>query len=242
MTNTFSERYDRMILSEGMRALYDGTNFYNVGFWDKETTSLRDACSELVSKHLDKVNLSKSPNQILDVGCGLGMTSAMIKERFPSAKVTGINISEAQIAYAKSQYETIDFEVMNATQLDFPENTFDVIFSVEAAFHFDTRKQFLEEAFKVLKPGGQLIFTDLLLNDVKWVGDWSIPESNLLLDVNAYKEMLGAQKLILNTFEDITNESWMGFCNYINRIPNLDRLAKGLKDSIIAYMLVSLRK
>ena len=40
---------------------------------------------------------------------------------------------------------------MDATELDFRDNSFDSIICVEAAFHFDTREKFVREAYRVLK-------------------------------------------------------------------------------------------
>jgi ubiquinone/menaquinone biosynthesis C-methylase UbiE len=50
--------------------------------------------------------------------------------------ITGINISDAQIADARALAPGCTFQVMNATKLDFPHNHFDAVTCIEGACHF----------------------------------------------------------------------------------------------------------
>jgi ubiquinone/menaquinone biosynthesis C-methylase UbiE len=45
---------------------------------------------------------------------------------------------------------------MDAVEMDFADHSFEQIICVEAAFYFNTRRQFLQEAWRVLKPGRNL--------------------------------------------------------------------------------------
>jgi ubiquinone/menaquinone biosynthesis C-methylase UbiE len=84
----------------------------------------------------------------------LGATTQAIKTKWESTTVTGINISAMQVEHALKNAPTCQFHQMDATQLTFPDDSFDLILCVEAAFHFDTRKDFLREAFRTLKKRG----------------------------------------------------------------------------------------
>src|SRR5690349_9288040 len=46
--------------------------------------------------------------------------------------------------------------------MEFPDASFDRVLALECAFHFDTREQFLREAFSVIKPGGTIALADEL--------------------------------------------------------------------------------
>lgn len=238
----FIERYDHMILSETMKAMYGNSGFYNVGDWTNNHATLEAACEALVIKHLDQVAMQQDPIRILDAGCGLGTGSSVIARRFSNAHVVGINISEKQISFAQEVHAGIDFQVMDATRMEFPDEYFDLIVSVEAAFHFDTRKDFLDCAYRKLRPGGQLIFSDMLLNNTDWVGNWSVPAANLITDINNYTKLcIGAGFQLLQCI-DIKHFSIKGFCNYLRTSMQLTDLADGLEDSVIAYLLTSLKK
>ena len=238
----FVEMYDNMILAPEMRAMYGNSGFYNVGDWSKDPKTLDVACHELVITHLDRVEKYSNPMKILDAGCGLGSGSAIIARRFSTAGVVAINVSEKQISFARQRYAGIDFQVMDATRMNFPPDYFDLIISIEAAFHFDTRTDFLKNAFSILRPGGQLIFSDILFNDTSWVGEWSVPGANLVTDTKDYKRLCTDTGFQLMACEDITPSSIKGFCNYLRNAAPMTALADGLESSVIAYLLVSLKK
>lgn len=237
----FIDRYDHMILSDAMKAMYGHSGFYNVGDWTNNPSSLEAACESLVIKHLDQVVI-KDPTMILDAGCGLGRGSGIIAQRFGNAQVVGINISEKQISFARAVHAGIDFQVMDATRMEFPDEHFDLIISIEAAFHFDTRKDFLDCAYRKLRPGGQLIFSDMLLNNTEWVGSWSVPAANVITNVNDYSKLCTGVGFKVLQCNDIKNFSINGFCKYLRSALQLTDLADGLENSVIAYLLTSLKK
>jgi tocopherol O-methyltransferase len=103
------------------------------------------------------------PQDILDVGCGIGGSSLYLAEKF-GAKVTGITLSPVQANRARERAQAAglaakaDFQVANALEMPFADNSFDLVWSLESGEHMPDKVKFLQECYRVLKPGGKLIF------------------------------------------------------------------------------------
>lgn len=105
---------------------------------------------------------------ILDAGCGTGNFTIKLAES--GAHVVGIDISEEMIHQAQkklSNQETIQFVPMDIYQLEFPDQTFDIVVSMTAFEFIDQAKKAFEELYRVLKPGGQL-----LIGTITKSGSW----------------------------------------------------------------------
>jgi tocopherol O-methyltransferase len=102
------------------------------------------------------------PRKILDLGCGVGGSSLYLAQKF-QAEVVGITLSPVQVqrAQARSQAaglaERVTFQVADALNLPFNDNTFDWVWSLESGEHLPDKHQFLHECYRVLQPGGRLI-------------------------------------------------------------------------------------
>lgn len=210
--------YDRTMRGSHQRRYYGNSGFYNFGYWADGPEDQAAASAALVEKLLEPF---PETGRILDVACGLGASTALLAERYGPGAVTGINISEKQVADARKRVPDADFAVMSATKLDFPDNHFDAILCVEAAFHFDTRDAFLREALRVLKPGGVLALSDILVRDVP---DWFAlfgknPPDNLLPDQQTYLERLNGAGFTEAEVVDETGACLAGFCRNLSNWP-----------------------
>jgi tocopherol O-methyltransferase len=109
-----------------------------------------------------QIDPANRPQTILDVGCGIGGSSLYLAERY-GAKVTGITLSPVQANRAKQRARsaglanTADFQVANALEMPFADNSFDLVWSLESGEHMPDKTKFIQECYRVLKPGGKLI-------------------------------------------------------------------------------------
>lgn len=102
------------------------------------------------------------PLRILDVGTGTGYFCILLAAR--GHAMTGIDLTPAMIDEARRQAQaeglTIDFRVMNAQQLDFPDASFDAVISRNLTWTLPDPAQAYREWHRVLKPGGVLLNFD----------------------------------------------------------------------------------
>lgn len=105
--------------------------------------------------YIDKF-LSKLPAKakILDVGSGPGQFAKYMAEK--GFEVVGIDFSKEMVAIAKEKVPTVDFRHMDMRHLDFPDNSFDGVFSAYSLIHIPSEEVLatLKGFHRVLKAGG----------------------------------------------------------------------------------------
>jgi tocopherol O-methyltransferase len=107
-------------------------------------------------------NQDQKPQNIIDVGCGIGGSTLYLAKKFGS-QATGITLSPVQAARATERATQADldtqvrFEVANALDMPFEDDTFDLVWSLESGEHMPDKTKFLAECYRVLKPGGKII-------------------------------------------------------------------------------------
>ena len=120
----------------------------------------RQAQIDLIEELLQWSGVQQAEN-ILDVGCGIGGSSLYLATKF-NAKVTGITLSPVQASRATERATEADlteasFQVADAQNMPFADNSFDLVWSLESGEHMPDKTKFMQECYRVLKPGGRFI-------------------------------------------------------------------------------------
>lgn len=135
----------------------DSGREFDWGRTSEDYARFRDIYPEEFYEHITRRGLCVGGQSVLDIGTGTGVLPRNMRKY--GAKWTGTDVSENQIAHAKrlSDGMDIDFHVMPAEALDFPDGTFDVITACQCFWYFDHERACYEFA-RVLKPEGRLVF------------------------------------------------------------------------------------
>lgn len=106
------------------------------------------------------------PRRILDLGCGTGSTTLMLKEAFPQAEVIGLDLSPYMLVRASHKAESASLDINwrhgNAEKTAFPDASFDLV-TASLLFHETppaVSQAILHECFRLLVVGGQVLILD----------------------------------------------------------------------------------
>jgi len=187
---------------------YHGT-YLNFGLWDTATNYL-EAAENLIARVADKVHLN-SESILLDVACGMGASSQFLKDHYRCKEIYGFDLTAKHIKIAKernSHFPDVTYHQGNACHLPWGESIFTHAIAIEGPVHFNSRQDFMREAFRVLKPKGYLGLSDYSLARppknwwekfvLRWATKiWHIPA------INIYSSQEYANKLKEVGFENI---------------------------------------
>jgi ubiquinone/menaquinone biosynthesis C-methylase UbiE len=100
-------------------------------------------------------------DRILEIGCGAGAVLGVLGQAFPQLQLAGIDLQASQIAYARQHLENlglsnVDLQVGDAAQLPWTDESFNHIYSIWFLEHTFNPEIILQEAYRVLKPGGTI--------------------------------------------------------------------------------------
>ncbi len=151
----------------------DADNFYyhiwggkdiHIGIYENIEEDVAVASERTVSAMASQCQINPQ-TQILDVGSGYGGSARWLASKF-GCHVTCLNLSESQNSRNRvmtdEQNLTDRINIIDGNFEDIPaENQhFDLVWSQDAILHSGQRERVLEEVDRVLKPGGEFIFTD----------------------------------------------------------------------------------
>lgn len=96
---------------------------------------------------------------VLEIGCGLGTDGAQFAQA--GARYTGIDLTDAAVSLARRRFEIFNlkgsFRVADAEHLDFPNNSFDLVYSHGVLHHTPDTQAAVREVHRVLRPGGRAV-------------------------------------------------------------------------------------
>lgn len=150
-------------------SLFSG-NFINYGYWDNvdlnsplteadRTRSQADLYREVVARLGPTAR-----GDIAEIGCGIGVGAALVLEEFEPRRLHGLDLSAAQLRRAEAVNASVmrahpsrlEFRQGSAMDLPWGPGSFDGIYSVEAAQHFEDLAMFAVQLYRALRPEGRI--------------------------------------------------------------------------------------
>ncbi len=130
---------------------------------------------------VNRLNDETHGNQVLDVGCGTGLSLPYFR---PDLNVTGIDISDDMLARAEQRARRnklnniAALHVMDAGNMQFPDNQFDSVLATFVMSVVPDPSQVLAEISRVPRPGGRVFLFNHFRADVKTIAYWHSPSAS----------------------------------------------------------------
>lgn len=127
---------------------------------------------------------AKEGYRILDIGCGGGQLAVDLKRTDGGLDLTGLDLCFSQLRRAKSRstHARTDVHLVQASALElpFPDESFDLVYSVDCLKHWPDKNKGLRECIRLVKPGGTLLVTEVdrecpLAHGLRFVRKWNVP-------------------------------------------------------------------
>lgn len=140
----------------------------------------REAMLEQMNHEVMKrLRLSRERSaRVLDMGCGLGTTLRSIARQLPNADLNGITLVPWQLEHGRAlnrtypEGHTISLSLGDYERTPFRSESFDAVYAIESSCYArgENKSAFLQEAHRLLRPGGRIVVADGFLGPGKLKG------------------------------------------------------------------------
>ncbi|MSP83905.1 MAG: SAM-dependent methyltransferase [Alphaproteobacteria bacterium] len=157
-------KYDSPMFAQ-LPEVWEGGNFH-MAWFERPDESFAAAADRATAMMVAALNLEPGA-RVIEAACGVGSTARVLARR--GAHVLATNLSTGQIAQARAfaaaegLAANIDVAVADYHALPCADRTFDVWWCQEALLYTADKARVLDEARRVLKPGGRLLLSDLIV-------------------------------------------------------------------------------
>jgi phthiocerol/phenolphthiocerol synthesis type-I polyketide synthase E len=112
--------------------------------------------------------------RVLDVGCGRGGAATIVQRFFKPRSYTGVDLSGGAIAFCTAHHKLANttFRQGDAEHLPIPDSSMDIVINIESSQSYPDIRAFYQEVFRVLRPGGYFLYTDVQPGQriLEWIG------------------------------------------------------------------------
>lgn len=179
--SVLSKERSREDLKIGIAGFYDrssklwedvwGEHMHHGYYVPEDRTDHVQAQIDLIDEVLKWAD-AKDATSVVDVGCGIGGSSRHIARKF-NCKAQGITLSPYQanrgneLAKEQGLADQASFQVADALDMPFDDNSFDLVWSLESGEHMPDKTKFVNELFRVATPGGRIIIVTWCHRDLE---------------------------------------------------------------------------
>lgn len=157
----------------------DAHNFYytiwggedlHLGIYESDKDTIFEASRRTIQRMADKSAFAGKKARVIDLGGGFSGSARYLAKNY-GWEVVVLNLSEAENQRGRkmNKEQGLDhlIEVVDGSfnTIPYPDESFDIVWSQDAILHSDDRSKVLDEAYRVLKPGGEMIFSDPMQQD-----------------------------------------------------------------------------
>ncbi|WP_462272064.1 methyltransferase domain-containing protein [Methanohalophilus sp.] len=157
----------------------DADNFYftiwggediHVGLYNSEDEPIFDASRRTIERMASKISNLEKDSKILDIGAGYGGAARYLAKKY-GCQVVALNLSEVENERDRKMNEDQGLDHLitvvdgSFEEIPYPDFSFDVVWSQDAILHSGNREQVIKEVARVLKSGGDFVFTDPMQTD-----------------------------------------------------------------------------
>ncbi|GAA1913435.1 SAM-dependent methyltransferase [Streptantibioticus ferralitis] len=234
---------------DGFYATVWGGEDIHTGIYAHAREAIATASRRTVERVAAKAaNLLGPGRTVLDMGSGYGGAARYLAARF-GCRVVAVNISEAQnrrhreINAARGLDELVEVVTGSFNDLPASDGSFDVVWSQEALCHSGDRTRTLDEAARVLRPGGELVFTDIMATGDAPAGELAPLTARLAMGELAtpgfYHRRLSELGMARVDFEDLSDHL---VTHYVRLTEEVQERGDQLTDAISPAYLDRLRE